>query len=116
MRDEEDAIHPTYDKDGAEQFVALAPEVVQAWEVVRRSIEGRCLSPEYWVHRRVAHDLNRRALPLPATDDFAVWVFDFDTGQGDVLDMLASVLTPETFELLHQRGLIGEDEEASHRS
>ena len=115
MRDEEDTIHPTYDGDVAEQYVALASDVVRAWEVVRRSIEGRCLSPEEWLHRRVAHHLNRRPLPLPATDDFAVWVFDFDAGQGDLLDMLASVLRPETFDLLRERGLIGEDEEAGYR-
>jgi hypothetical protein len=114
MRDEEDMIHPTYDEDVAEQYVALAPEVVQAWEVVRRSIEGRCLNPEYWVHGRVAHHLNRRSLPLPTIDDFAVWVFDFDAGQGDLLEMFASVLRPETFELLRERGLLGEDEEASY--
>jgi len=114
MRDEEDMIHPTYDEDVAAQYVALEPEVLQAWEAVRGTIEGRCLSPEYWVHRRVAHHLNRRSLPLPATDDFAVWVFDFEAGQGDLLDMFASVLRPETFELLRERGLIGEDEEAGY--
>ena len=113
MRDEEDVVHPTYDEDVGEHYVALAPELVDAWEVVRRSIEDRCLSAEYWVHWRVAHHLNRRPLPLPTTEDFAVWVFDFDAGQGELLDMFASVLRPETFELLRERGLIGDDEEAA---
>ena len=94
--------------------IAEREPVVQAWEVVRRSIEGRCLSPEYWVHSRVAYDLNRRPLPLLTTDDFAVWVFDFDAGQGELLEMFAFVLRPATFELLRKRRLIGKDEDATY--
>ena len=107
MRDEDDLVHPVYDEHGEGRYVAFAPEAVEAWETVRDAVEGRCLSPEYWVHRRAAHALNRRPLPLPATDDFAVWVFDFEAGDGELLDMLSSVLRPETFELLRARGLVG---------
>lgn len=105
MRDEEDTIHPLEEDDG-DRCAALPPEAVDSWNIVRGEIEDRCLSAEYWVHWRVARSLNREALPLPATEDFAVRVFDFEASGSELREMLRFALRPETLALLEERGLV----------
>lgn len=105
MRDGEDVVHPTY-ADGVDHYVEYGPELVAAWTIVRDAIQEVCLSPEHWVYRQVAHDLNRRQLPLPASDDLAVWVFEFDCSEGELLDQFETVLRPATFGMLADAGLI----------
>jgi hypothetical protein len=110
-RDEEDQVHPTVvvrDEYADEEYLEMPAEAARGWEVVRDSLEGRCLDPTYWLHARVAHRLNRLVLPIPVTEDVAVWVFHFDAGPDEVREMLEAVLRPETFGALQSIGLIGD--------
>lgn len=114
-RDEEDVIHPSLVDSGEDEYVdkyvSLDPQLVAAWAIVRDAIEDRVLSAEYWVHGQIAHHLNRRALPIPATANFVAWVFDFDAGPAELIEMFDAVLLPKTRAALAEAGLIGEDPE-----
>ena len=107
FRDEEDVVHPIYEADDDETYVEFGPRAISAWRRVRDALSGRCLSPEYWVHARAARQLNRVTLPLPVTDDFAVWVFDFDAGPDEMNEMFRSVLPAASYSKLAGSGLIG---------
>lgn len=114
-RDEEDAVHPFVDEEGEEEYVSLDEEHQAAWQVVRDALDGRVLEPTEWVLARVARKLNRTELPVPATPDLAVWLFDETFGQGSLLEQLAFVLRPETYKALEAAGHIGPDEDSEER-
>lgn len=111
LRDERDVVHPTED-DGWDRYVETGAGLRAAWDVVREAIDGRVLDPEYWVFEEVARELNHRPLPLPGTEDLAVWVFSFDASDGDLLGQLERVLRPATFAALRTQGLLSTTPEA----
>jgi hypothetical protein len=73
------------------------------------ALEDRVLDPKRWIAMRVARYLNVDPPPVPATDDFVVFVLNDEFGD-DLIDELRFVAPPETYTLLRERGLIGDPE------
>lgn len=97
-REEDEILMPAPAKPAAEAYAALMD-----------CLEVRVLDPKRWVALRVAACLNRTPLRLKTTDDFVVFVQNPELGD-DLIEELRFVARPEIFDLLQQRGLIGEPE------
>lgn len=118
FRDEEDMVHPTavLDDDGYvdQVYRELEPTLIADWQTVRDAIEGQVVDAQQWVLARVCQRLNRQPLPVPATADLAVWLYEGHMGEGDLIAQLEFVLRPETLAALRTSGVLGQDSEAGY--
>jgi hypothetical protein len=79
--------------------------MVQAWEALAEQLDGKAIDPPLWTLARVAHRLNRMALPIKLAELATVYAFDAGGGAPQVEGLRFST-PPAVFDRLRKRGYI----------